>query len=310
VPRGATWPSTGGARVGSLTAELRHVLAGYRWLAGEDVDLVHDHSVIGPSVGRAVIDRPIVTTNHGPFAGTELGDVYRLLPDGIHVVAISEHQSSTAEGVPIAAVIHHGVDCDAVPPGSGGGDADGPYLAFLGRMASDKGVDVAIDVARGAGMRLLIAAKMHEPEEEAYFERSIRPRLGDDVRYIGEVPCDAKYAFLGEAVALLNPIRWPEPFGLVMIESLACGTPVVTTPQGAAPEIVTDGVTGALCDDAAAMVTAVRCTPFIDRALCRAEVQRRFSTERMVEDHLALYERVRLNIGLTGSETAWMPSHC
>jgi glycosyltransferase involved in cell wall biosynthesis len=137
-------------------------------------------------------------------------------------------------------VIHHGLDLDAFPIGEVADD----YFLFLGRMSPTKGAREAIEIARAAGVRLLIAAKMREPAEYRYFDEQVAPFLGDGISYVGEVGGAEKTRLLGGAKALLNPISWPEPFGLVMIEALACGTPVLTLPNGAAPEIVDDGVEG------------------------------------------------------------------
>jgi glycosyltransferase involved in cell wall biosynthesis len=135
-----------------------------------------------------------------------------------------------------------------------------------------------------------MAAKMREPWERDYFEAEVAPFLTDDIRYLGEVPHEDKLDLLAGAAALINPIRWHEPFGLVMIESLACGTPVIAFPEGAAPEIVDHGKTGFLCEDEAEMVDAVRCLGDIDRTVCRAAVEGYFSTQRMVDEHVELFE--------------------
>ncbi len=247
----------------------------------------HDHTLVGPLYSAAFADLPVVTTNHGPF-NTELIDLYRALGDRVPVIAISEHHASTATGVRIAAVIHHGVDLSEFPLGIGGGG----YAMFLGRMHPSKAPHVAADIARRAGFPLKIAAKMSEPAERTYFEEMVRPLLGGDVEYVGEVDRPTKLALLAEAECLVNPIAWPEPFGMVMIEALACGTPVLTTPFGAAPEIVRDGVVGFVRADAADLAAALGKIQEIDREACRLRVAERFSAERMVADHLELYENV------------------
>ena len=142
-----------------------------------------------------------------------------------------------------------------------------------------------------AGIPLKIAAKMSEPEERAYFEAMVRPLLGSDVTYIGEVDRQTKLELLGGAECLLNPIAWPEPFGMVMIEALACGTPVLTTRLGAAPEIVEDGTVGFLRSDEGGLVTALGRVHEIDRTACRERIEERFSVELMVENHIAVYEQ-------------------
>ena len=161
---------------------------------------------------------------------------------------------------------------------------------FWGRMCPEKGVDTAIGAARRAGIPLRIAAKMSEAAEQLYFDRQIRPLLGGDIDYVGEVGRTEKLTLLGEAVCLLNPIAWPEPFGMVMVEALACGTPVVATPMGAAPEIIDHGVTGFIRSGEESLADALGSAPRLDRRACRRAVAERFSAERMVADHVALYE--------------------
>jgi glycosyltransferase involved in cell wall biosynthesis len=230
----------------------------------------------------------VVTTNHGPFDET-LEPIYAEMSHrGVAIVAISAHQASTAPDVRIAAVIHHGIDVADVPVGSG----EGGYACFLGRMVPDKGVREAVLAARAADMPLRIAAKMREPAEEEYFEEEVRPLLGGDISYIGELDHDDKYGLLGNAVALLNPLQWPEPFGLVMIEALACGTPIVACPNGSVPEIVRDGITGFLRDDTSALAEALHQVATLSRAACRESAASSFSTARMVADHIQLYEQL------------------
>jgi glycosyltransferase involved in cell wall biosynthesis len=163
---------------------------------------------------------------------------------------------------------------------------------FLGRMHPAKGAHRAIAVARTAHKRIVVAAKMWEPAERRYFTECVEPLLGDDAVYVGEVGGSHKLDLLADAEALLNPIRWPEPFGLVMIEALACGTPVLSFAEGAAPEIVEHGRSGFLCDDEDDMAAAVALVPSLDRADCRARVEAAFTTDRMVRDHLSLYRHL------------------
>jgi glycosyltransferase involved in cell wall biosynthesis len=233
------------------------------------------------------VDAPVVTTNHGPF-DDELGTYYAAIAEAVPVVAISRHHASTAGNTPIAAMIHHGVEVDRFPSG----DGCGGYAAFVGRMTTDKGVHRAAEIARRAGIPLRIAGKLRDPSEHDYFEREVAPLLGDDVVYVGELGGDDKVELLAGAACLLNPISWPEPFGMVMIEALACGTPVVATPHGSVPEIVTDGLTGFVCETDDDLADAVLRAPDLDRSACRSDARERFSAERMVADHLELYERV------------------
>jgi glycosyltransferase involved in cell wall biosynthesis len=286
-------------RMGEAVAELRHLVHAYDALASCDV--VHDHTVVGPAYAERLPGLPVVTTNHGPF-DRELLDVYRAVAHRVPVIAISHAQAATARGLPLAGVIHHGIDVDRFPMGTG----DGGYLLFLGRMTPDKGAEQAIAIARRTGLPLLLAAKMREPSERRYFDERVRPLLGPGVDYVGEVGGADKGELLAGAVALLNPIQWDEPFGLVMIESLACGTPVLATARGAAPEIVDDGVTGFLGteDD---LVAAAGQVGELDRAACRAAVAERFSTTRMVDEHLDLFSRILAAraAGRRAAQTDW-----
>ncbi|HZU71776.1 MAG TPA: glycosyltransferase family 4 protein [Acidimicrobiales bacterium] len=285
VPLDFSFKSALGVGTSGAAAELRHAIDAYDRVA--DFDIVHDHTLVGPVYADRLPWLPVVTTNHGPFE-SDLGPLYSAISDRVPVIAISHHQASSARGVNLAGVIHHGVDLDRFAVGAGRGG----YALFLGRMSPDKGVHVAARAARAAGVPLRIAAKMSEAAELDYFRRRVEPLLGGDVEFIGEVGYDEKIRLLGEAQCLLNPIAWPEPFGMVMIEALATGTPVVATPSGAAPEIVTDGVTGYLAADEAGLVTALRRTAELDRSACRASVVERFSAERMVQAHLRVYEQV------------------
>lgn len=288
VPTQWTYPTARSDRMGDATIELRHLLDADEAL--RDVDVIHDHTIVGPVLAAVrATDRPVpvLTTCHGPF-DEELSPIYRRIASQVPLVAISHHQAVTAGDIPIAKVIHHGVDPDRFPVGPG----DGGYLVFLGRMAPGKGVDVAAEVARAAGIPLRIAAKMREPAEREYFETEVRPLLGDGVEYLGEVGCADKLDLLGHATALLNPIRWEEPFGMVMIEALACGTPVIATPNGSVPEIIDDGVTGRIAGTRDELVGALADLDALDRGACRDAVQTRFSARRMVEDHVELYRRL------------------
>ena len=269
-------PADGGA-----VTEVRHVIASYAAMA--DVEVVHDHTTCGPLYRHHPPGVPVVTTNHGPFDDI-LNPIYRALRD-VAVIAISRSQAATAEGVRIAAVIHHGIDVVTVPEGRGGGG----FASFIGRISPDKGPREAVMVARAAGVPLRIAAKCREQAERQYFEAEVKPLLGAEVEYVGELGETDKLQLVGESFALLNPMQWSEPFGLVMIEALATGTPVVATPAGSAPEIVDDGTTGYLRNDRPALAEALVAAGDLDRAACRAAAVARFDTERMVREHVELY---------------------
>lgn len=272
-------------RVGQGCEELAHVIEGYEALAG--CDIVHDHTLLGPGWALARGLGQVVTTCHGPLVG-ELAQIYGSYAKRIAVVAISHDQARHAPGIAVDRVIHHGINPDDYPYGHG----DGGYVLFLGRMTADKGVREAIVAARAAGVRLLISAKNREGAERDYFAAEIEPLLGDGIEMVGESDREQKVRLLAGAAALLNPIQWPEPFGLVMIEAMACGTPVIACPVGATPEIVDDGVTGFLRADPGGLVAALRRVADIDRSACRDTVVRRFSSRRMADDHIALYRDI------------------
>lgn len=284
VPLAAFYERALGMGPATSLDEIRHVIHAYSQAEGFDV--VHDHTLVGPLQSASFPALPVVTTNHGPF-GADLIDLYRSVSRRMPVIAISEHHAASAVGVRIAAVIHHGVELAQFPMGAGGGG----YALFLGRMHPGKAPHVAALVARTAGMPLRIAAKMREPAEQAYFDTAVRPLLGTDVEYVGEVDRAAKMELLAGANCLLNPIAWPEPFGMVMLEALACGTPVLATPAGSAPEIVVDGEVGFLRSTQGGLVAALERIGDIDRAACRRHVQRHFSSEKMVASHVALYQQ-------------------
>ncbi|HET9444576.1 MAG TPA: glycosyltransferase family 4 protein [Acidimicrobiales bacterium] len=287
VERRWTFETARGTELTSPAMELRHVTDAYDAVRQWGAEVVHDHTLAGPFYAERFPDLPVVTTNHGPFEG-DLGALYARLAESVPVIAISHHQASTAHGTPVAGVIHHGVDVRRFPVGGGAGG----YAVFLGRMCADKGVHTAIRVARAAGMPLRIAAKMREQAEHDYFTDMVKPLLGGDVEYLGEVGGAAKLDLLGGAACLLNPIAWAEPFGMVMIEAMACGTPVVGTPHGASPEIVDEALTGFLRSDEESLAAALGHVDRLDRRACRAVVERRFSAARMAADHAVLFDRV------------------
>ena len=271
--------------MGDIAVEVIHLLHAYE--AADGADIVHDHTIAGPVIGIGRSAAPIVTTNHGRFTD-DVRALYRSLGDRVPIVAISLHHASTAGDVPVARVIYHGVDEDRYPNGPGG-----DHLAFVGRMSPTKGVRQAIQIAERAGAPLVIAAKLHSTAEHEYFDTEVKPLLGGNIQFAGEVGIADKLELLGGALALLNPIQWDEPFGLCMVEALACGTPVIATPRGAAPEIVDHGVTGFLCAGIEQAVAAISSATSLDRRACRAAVTARFSARRMVADHVAFYDEVR-----------------
>ena len=285
VPKASVIPVEDTLRMGRASIELENVVGAYE--LAKHADVVHDNTIAGPIYSARYPNMAVVTTNHQPFSRT-YNAVYGAALPRVLLVAIS-HSHASSTPLAVDAVVHHGLDVADYPFGSG----DGGYVALLGRMTENKGVHRAIAIARAAGVPLKIAAKMREPHEREYFEKFVEPHLGDDVQYLGEVDAAGKRELLASASALLNPISWREPFGMAMLESLACGTPVVGSPQGAAPEIVEHGVTGFLSDDDEQLAACLRSVDRIDRATCRRHVQDDFSVERMVDAYVAVYERAR-----------------
>ncbi len=279
----STAPSAPRSRMGHALIEFPHVIDAYRALT--DCDVVHDHTLLGPvhagSLGTA--RPPTCATVHGSFdeAATK---IYSTFDPSIRLIGISRHQASTSP-VRVDAVIHHGVDTNSIEVGTG----DGGYVAFLGRMAADKGVHLAIQAARLAGVPIKIAAKMAEDNEVNYFRARVEPLLGAEVEFLGELDHDQKFELLREASALVNPIQWDEPFGVVMIEALAAGTPVVASNNGSAPEIVIHGENGYLCCDTEQLARGISDAVTLSRHRCRSDAEERFSMERLAADHLRVY---------------------
>jgi glycosyltransferase involved in cell wall biosynthesis len=278
------------APIGVTVPETAHVLAAYESLA--DMDIIHDHTFVGPLISglRGMRRPPVVVTNHGPFNG-ETQPIFVEVGKHASILAISHSQARQAQtygGVQIVEVIHHGVDLDLYKPGPGGGG----YLMFIGRMSPDKGVHHAVRVAKKAGKQLMLSTKMREENEIAYFEAEVRPLLDAGDEMPSEMPVDRRIELLQQADAMLNPITWGEPFGLVMAEALACATPVLAFPNGAAPEIIDAGKTGYLCRDEEEMISAVDRVADIDRGMCREAAARRFSLQRMARDHERYYRRL------------------
>ena len=256
----------------------------------DDFDVIHCHVDYLAFPMAHLLRTPTVHTLHGRLDLPQLQTLYRHFND-VPLVSISDAQRRPLEplGVRWAGTVYHGQPLARYPLGDGGGD----YLAFLGRCSPEKQLDVAIEIARRVGMTLRIAVKVDAKDRE-YFERVIEPQLDDPlIEFIGEIGDDDKADFLGNARALLFPIDWPEPFGLVMVEAMACGTPVVTRPCGAAPEVVKHGRTGFVVDSLVELVEAVKRIDEIDRAECRRHVEKRFSVARMAEGYEAVYRRLQ-----------------
>jgi glycosyltransferase involved in cell wall biosynthesis len=253
----------------------------------EEFDVIHFHigQVHFPVARRLAVAH--VTTLHGRLDLPELSAFYREFRD-IPVVSISDAQRTPLPHANWLGTVHHGLP----PDGLRFRREPGQYLAFLGRISPEKRVDRAIAIAQACGRPLRIAAKV-DPYDQPYFERDIRPLLSHPlVEFVGEIGESEKADFLGNARALLFPIDWPEPFGLVMIEALACGTPVVGFRRGSVPEVLDDGLTGFVVETLEEAVAATRAIDRVDRHACRQVFERRFTVARMADRYLELYRQV------------------
>jgi len=263
--------------------EVFHVLTAMQHR--DDFDVVHDHTGLGPALAAMSDDGPpVVHTLHGAWT-PDNRRLFERIHDRVALVAISDAQRRENPHVGYAATVHNGIDVHAHPMGTHKDD----YLVFVGRVNPDKGPEVAVEVAHRSGLPLVMIVKRGEPEEQAYWDEVVAPRLRGDELVLEQPPHTVKASLVARARAALCPIDWPEPFGLVLAEALACGTPVITRPLGAAPEIVLDGVTGFLCDTVDDMVASVGRARRIRPEACRDAVEARFSGAAMVAGYLAVY---------------------
>ncbi|HKV45290.1 MAG TPA: glycosyltransferase family 4 protein [bacterium] len=252
-----------------------------------DFDLIHSHlDYFGFPLSR-LTRTPVITTLHGRLDLPELHDVYAEFPE-VPVVSISEAQRRPLPQAAWLSTIYNGIDLRHFTLQ----ERPGRYLAFLGRISPEKCADRAIAIAHAVGIPLRIAAKI-DPVDREYFRENIEPLLDDPlIEFVGEIDETAKDDFLGNALAYLFPINWPEPFGITMIEAMACGTPVIAWRHGSVPEVVVDGQTGFICRSMEEMIASVQKVDLLDRRACRAHVAERFSVERMVDGYEAAYRRV------------------
>jgi glycosyltransferase involved in cell wall biosynthesis len=272
--------------IGRTLPELNHALACYERAA--DFDIINDHSGLPAAALGAGVATPVLHTVHGPLdgeAGPIYGRVARYAPQ-VGLISLSMNQRAPTPDLPWVANIPNALDFSLYPVQPHRGD----YLLFLGRMSPDKGAHRAIAVAREAGLPLKIAGKRHELKEREYFDEFVAPHLVNGIEYLGEVTHGEKVELLQNARLTLFPIEWQEPFGLVMIESLACGTPVIATRWGAVPEVIEDGRVGLIVDDYREMTPKIEEADGLDPMACREYVEERFSRDRMVADYVAAYE--------------------
>jgi glycosyltransferase involved in cell wall biosynthesis len=276
------------ARVGLGLPDLRHALTCYAMAS--EFDLVNDHSgPLAAALGQAVAT-PVCHTAHGSLAG-EAGAVYSLLDQvspRVGLISVSASQKAWLPGLHWIATCHNAIPLEEYPfdPGNDG------YLLFLGRMSPDKGPQHAVALAHRTGLPLKLAGKMHDLGERAHFDAEIEPHLGPQIEYLGEVSHDEKVRLLQRARATVFPIEWPEPFGLVMAESMACGTPVLATRSGAVDEVIEQGRSGIVVDTPGDLDAGIDAVFALDPAQVRASVEERFSPGRMVSDYLAAYEKL------------------
>jgi glycosyltransferase involved in cell wall biosynthesis len=251
---------------------------------GSAFDLVHDHTLAGPllATGRSV---PTVVTVHGPLS--DLADVYRPGRHAAGLVAISHDQRRAAPDLNWLATVHNGIDVSTYPYSARKGD----YCLFLGRFHPDKAPHLAIDAARAAGRRILLAGKCSETVEQRYYDAEVAPRLGPDAVNVGVADHDTKRELLAGARCLVFPSCWAEPFGMVLVEAMAFGTPVVALANGAVPEVVDHAMTGLVVRDPEGLADGIRGVSIIDPAECRRQVASRFSIEAMAACYEQAYRR-------------------
>jgi glycosyltransferase involved in cell wall biosynthesis len=272
--------------IGRSVPELRHALACYE--RAEEFDVINDHSGMPAAALGGAVSTSVLHTVHGPL-DAEAGHVYeqisRVSPR-VGLISISLNQRKPKPDLPWAANVPNALDLSVYPCKPHLGD----YLLFLGRFSPDKGAHRAIAVATETGLPLKMAGKMQESKEREYFKQFVEPHLNDRIEWLGEVTHGQKVELLQDARATLFPIEWEEPFGLVMIESMACGTPVIATRFGAVPEVIEHGRGGLIVADYREMPEALEEAREIDPVECRRYVEERFAPERMVSDYLEAYD--------------------
>jgi glycosyltransferase involved in cell wall biosynthesis len=284
------WDRTVPERLGEAYPEVMHTLAARRAVqrlqAEVGLDLVHEHTLAGPLNAPVYggLGLPTVVTVHGPVQG----DPYRFyaeLNTDVHLVAISHRQRTLAPELNWVGTVHNALRLDTWPFQTEKED----FALFLGRFHPDKAPHLALDAAHAAGVPLILAGKCAEPLEKQYFEREVRPRLTEHDQIFGVADATAKRDLLSRARCLLFPVQWEEPFGMVMIEAMACGTPVVALRAGAVPEVVQHGVTGLVCDSPDELARALVDVRRLNPAACRARVARQFSAQEMARGYERAY---------------------
>lgn len=276
------------SQIGLTTVELNHALACFA--RADEFDVINDHSgPLAAAVGASV-ETPLLHTVHGSLGGIE-GDIYERVVDvspTLGLISVSLNQRRPCPRLPWVANCPNAIDLDAYPFQAERGD----YLLFLGRMSPDKGCHRAIEVARAAGLPLKIVAKKRERLEQEYFDALVKPALGRGIEYLGETTHAAKVELLQNARATLFPIEWDEPFGLVILEAMACGSAVIAIRRGAVREIIDHGRSGIIVDDYREMADAIAEADRLDPHVCRRHVEEHFAPTRMVLGYEKAYESV------------------
>jgi glycosyltransferase involved in cell wall biosynthesis len=269
-------------------------------MCADEFDVIHFHVDLLHMPMFESMPHRTLTTLHGRLDIRDLAEAYRRW-NSFPLVAISDNHRATMPEANWVATVHHGLPVGLITPPP---EPKGDYLAFLGRISPEKGPARAIEIAKKVGMKIKIAAKVDRADKE-YFERTIRPLMNDQsVDFIGEISDEEKSDFLGNAAAVLFPIAWPEPFGLVMIEAMAAGAPVIATPCGSVPEIVTHGCTGFIVNTVEDAASAVLQSSTLDRHLIRKSFEERFSAEIMARKYLELYWRAGISSSARAIESA------
>ena len=274
-------------QLGNSFIEAAHVLAGY--LEADSYDVIHNHcDAVGTALGALIESPPVVHSLHYELTEDRLR-LYRMVAPYSQLVAISHDQAARLpEDIPFAGVVHNGIPVEHYPLVEDKED----FLLFVGRSNQEKGPEVALEVARRLQKTLVMAIKINEPYEKAHWETVVAPRLGDlDVRVLPNVGPEEKVALMGRARVVILPLQWPEPFGLVMAEANACGTPVVAFARGAASEVIAEGESGFLVepDDIDAFCAAVSQAGALDPQTCRKNVLAHFTDQQMIEGYLRVY---------------------
>jgi glycosyltransferase involved in cell wall biosynthesis len=281
----SVWERAPSEWIGHTYWELRHALEAFTRSA--DFDVIHDHTgMLGLALG-GLVETPVVHTVHGPLVG-EPGRMYEQIcsiAQHTRLISISMNQRVPKPDLPWIANCPNAIEFSLYPVHPHRGD----FLLFVGRMSHEKGCHRAVAVAVETGLPLKIAGKKREPLEEEYFRQFVEPYLSPTIEYLGEVTHGEKVELFQNARATIFPIEWQEPFGLVMIESMACGTPVIATRWGAVPEVIEDGVTGVIVDDYRLVPAALEQADELDPLEIRQRAEQRFAPERMVADYVAAY---------------------